>query len=482
MREGRRSTSIVAGLGTLGVGVAVTAALADAPHEVIGESVVLSGRLAAPLVCPHDPSRVAFQLIGGLERLYVVDEDDPSRTPALVSSVGDDEDTASPTVFDGQADWMPVADRSGRAWIVFSGSGRYNNRDIYLTYAGAPAAWRLTDDPEPDLTPRFSPDGDRIVFVSVRSGSGDVYVIDDVGALRKAILDGSPYAPERNVSRLTDNPGRDLFPSIDAGGRFVVYGQFGRSDREATTEANMGLAVVDLENRDDPPVRLTIDAVQESRPTWSPDGNRIAFYSSRYVEDARVDIGVIQVVYDEGSGRPMLGRLVETGVGREVATNVVPEETRGPMWIPGDAGSHARSLIYVRVSATGEKRLVVADIGRWESGDPNFEYDLLSGTVSNAIDAAWGGTGTVVFAGQTESRYGLFRVDVPDALSAPRGSFPRETIVDEVSRKRWQWIAAGGAAAAALWLLSDTGSSSSDGESPVAGDIADPPCPPGVDC
>ena len=59
--------------------------------------------------------------------------------------------------------------------------------DIWLARVDGGRAWRLTDDREPVRTPRFSPDGANIAFVSFRDGHPEAYVVpvDGDGAARR---------------------------------------------------------------------------------------------------------------------------------------------------------------------------------------------------------------------------------------------------------------------------------------------------------
>ena len=56
---------------------------------------------------------------------------------------------------------------------------------------------RLTNHPQGDGLPAWSPDGRRIVFTSDRDGNWDIYVMN---------ADGS------NMTRLTNHPQADAFP------------------------------------------------------------------------------------------------------------------------------------------------------------------------------------------------------------------------------------------------------------------------------
>ena len=49
--------------------------------------------------------------------------------------------------------------------------------DIWLAPVTGGRAWRLTDDRQPVRTPRFSPDGSHVAFVSFRDGHPEAYAV-----------------------------------------------------------------------------------------------------------------------------------------------------------------------------------------------------------------------------------------------------------------------------------------------------------------
>lgn len=53
--------------------------------------------------------------------------------------------------------------------------------DVWLAPIGGGRAWRLTDDHQPVRTPRFSPDGEHVAFVSFRDGHPEAYVVGVMG-------------------------------------------------------------------------------------------------------------------------------------------------------------------------------------------------------------------------------------------------------------------------------------------------------------
>ena len=104
--------------------------------------------------------------------------------------------------------------------------------------------------------PRWSPDGTQFAFMSIRNGNSEVCVMD---------LDGSN---EINLSR---NPWEDTHPSWSPDGRKIVF----TSDRDG----NGQIYVVDSDGTN--LKRLTSNTFWDGPPAWSPDGRKIAFTSDR---------------------------------------------------------------------------------------------------------------------------------------------------------------------------------------------------------
>ena len=76
-------------------------------------------------------------------------------------------------------------------------SKRDGNYEIYIMNADGSNVTRLTDNPAEDTFPSLSPDGKRIAFQSARDGYNEIYVMDS---------DGS------KVTRLTNVPPENSAP------------------------------------------------------------------------------------------------------------------------------------------------------------------------------------------------------------------------------------------------------------------------------
>ncbi len=84
-------------------------------------------------------------------------------------------------------------------WIVF-GSGPNRNNDIFVISAEGGAPKRITHDPSLDVTPSWSNDGSWIYFVSNRSGSKQIWKTPKNGG---------------NVIQVTEDGGERAYESSD---------------------------------------------------------------------------------------------------------------------------------------------------------------------------------------------------------------------------------------------------------------------------
>ena len=155
---------------------------------------------------------------------------------------------------DPGVEWFPTLSPDGK-WLVYAGDAA-GKRDIYLRSVGGENAMDLTaDSPGDDDQPAFSPDGAQIAFRSERDGGG-IFVMGRTGeAVRRVTRFGykPAWSPDgTQLAVVTENVEFNPQNSESRGELWVIDVQSGKSRR--------------------------IDVADASLPSWSPHGQRIAYF------------------------------------------------------------------------------------------------------------------------------------------------------------------------------------------------------------
>ena len=166
------------------------------------------------------------------------------------------------TVVGGVASRLTFSDaidkdpHSAAGHLVFA-SYRDGDEEIYMSRNDLSGLKRLTTSSGEDEQPRLSPDGMRIAFVSYRSGSPRIWMMDSTGANQTALATGSEsYVPENA-------------PSWSPDGTQLVY-----------TSTRSGLSqVFVISANGGTPVQLTHEMNGAFNPVWSSDGSTIYYVS-----------------------------------------------------------------------------------------------------------------------------------------------------------------------------------------------------------
>jgi Tol biopolymer transport system component len=187
--------------------------------------------------------------------------------------------------------------------IVFSNS----TDDIWMVHADGFGLERLTTNPAHDFDPTLSPDGKRIAFRSERDGNNEVYVMGADGSAQHDVSNdpkddwGPTWSPDGKVlwncaRDLTvgfracvadpDGTGLHLIP-IDMYVEYQAWSPDGTkiafmapgSSGFSGNDPNYDIFVVDADGSG--LKQLTDSPGQDGFPSWSPDGTKLAFSSTR---------------------------------------------------------------------------------------------------------------------------------------------------------------------------------------------------------
>ena len=224
-------------------------------------------------------------------------------------TAGFSKSTASSVVHD--LAWAPPS--IGR--YVYVSTDASQDYELYIQGGGAVAS-----APGADGSPAWSPDGRFIAFTSARTGQGDLYLLDVNNIEQPALrLTKDPSHSELDASWAPDSK------------RLVYVGHSNTGDNLWLLPDTQGAA----------PVQLTSWGGSQTRPRFSPDGSKVAFYANKDQED-RFDLYVMEA---KAGATP-----------KRLATGIVPNAD-GPVFEPGGA-----KLVFVRDDDDRFDPLQVVDV------------------------------------------------------------------------------------------------------------------------
>ncbi len=259
------------------------------------------------------------------------------------------------------ADFDPDVDPAGKR-LVFASTRHARHSHLYIKSIYGATVTQITDEPANDAQPVFCPKGERIAFVSDRSGQWDVWVVDVNG---------------RNPTQVTHNPAAELHPSWSPDGKRLAYCRVNSRD-------NLGeLWVVELAN---PGIKRLIG--EGLFPEWSPDGHKIAYQRSRARGDRWFSIWTLDVSNDEV--------LYPTEIASRHDAALI-----SPVWSP-DGTQIAFSTVMPKVQGS-EPRINGggrSDIGIVDADGRGLQY-LTDGRGDN-YSPAWSVDGRIYFTAKLE--------------------------------------------------------------------------------
>lgn len=207
--------------------------------------------------------------------------------------------------------WSPNSQQI--AFVVTHGKNErpFTNWEIYKINVNGTGLTRLTDDPEMDIDPAWSPDSRRIIFYSNRNFKQQEGTENCCGSLYAINSDGS------ELTQITRDIGWAKNPQWSRSSNRIAFEAEGKI-YIINSDGSGLMKLVDLGNNQG-------ESITNNSPIWSPDGKRIAFKSNK-----------LELINANGTNRI------------QILSN---SEDYAPAWSP-----NGKQIVYTRGIYTGDAK------------------------------------------------------------------------------------------------------------------------------
>ena len=214
--------------------------------------------------------------------------------------------------------------------FLYASNGQGTVFNLYLSGHGR---LRVSDKTKHDGQPAWSADGKRVVFVSSRTGKGDLYWF----SLKKM-----------KVKRLTtDTQSTEFFPTWNPVKKLTL------AYVRHTSQQDRIHIIKNVFTRKSQPLlpKNWGQRLSQLTPSWSPDGKKLAFYT--------VDSKNTYDLYVTTVG----------GIPKLIAHNVSKSDAYGPAWSPD-----SRKIFYVQLLPKNQDAMIAVDLQKNEKKQLPTQY------------------------------------------------------------------------------------------------------------
>ena len=315
-----------------------------------GEPRILYRKSAALYVVPQDWSA------DGKHLLLDITRQDRSRQVAIIS-VADGSIRVVKSFDWRSASAMGFSPDGKQILYDFPPDGEARERDIFLLAADGSRETHIVEHPADDRVLGWSPDGQRVVFLSNRGGTWDVWVTP--------VADGKPSGPpvavRRNVGPIRPlglTPSGSLFYGLVTGASDIYTAAL--DPKTATVTGR--------------PEKINLrDEGRASGPDWSPDGQYLSYVTIEEPLAATTPAWSLVI------------RLVETGKEHRFRLDLANQQKLTPRWSPD-----GRSLL-----AAGVDRKRRRGVFRIDPQSGQVDAIVFSQGISRS--AVWSANGQGIF-------------------------------------------------------------------------------------
>ena len=266
-----------------------------------------------------------------------------------------------------------------------------SDTDVYLVPVDGAEPLRLTSGKKSETSPRFSPDGEWIAFLSDREGKKtQVYLLSRRGgeAVKRTAFPGGvsdlAWSPDsKRLALVVSDPDPDA-PDEEEEGKtgeekkktpkpiVLRRAQFQRDGEGFLGEVRKHVHVFDVLKKAS--VQVTSGPFDDSEPTWSPDGQAIAFVSNRTLPDP--DRSQNTDVFVVGAREGEVPRGVASGPGADSSPSFSPDGQSIAYVAGGAPGDlwYGASHVAIAPVAGGPSRPLTAALDR-NVASPRFTPD-----------------------------------------------------------------------------------------------------------